>query len=98
MASALDSNAIDETFSINCPGYHIVNGEKIRCWKSGGHGQQNLFEVAQNSCNPAFMAMAQAMGVETFYEYIYAFGFGSSTGKMCIRDRFLGRSLTAWRS
>ena len=26
------------------------------------------------------MAMAQAMGVETFYEYIYAFGFGSSTG------------------
>ncbi len=80
LASALDSNAIDETFSINCPGYHIVNGEKIRCWKSGGHGQQNLFEVAQNSCNPAFMAMAQAMGVETFYEYIYAFGFGSSTG------------------
>lgn len=62
------------------PGYHIVNGERIRCWKSGGHGQQNLFEVAQNSCNPAFMAMAQAMGVETFYEYIYAFGFGSSTG------------------
>lgn len=80
LASALDSHAIDENFSIHCPGYHIVNGERIRCWKSGGHGQQNLFEVAQNSCNPAFMAMAQAMGVETFYEYIYAFGFGSSTG------------------
>lgn len=80
LASALDSHAIDENFSTHCPGYHIVNGERIRCWKSGGHGQQNLFEVAQNSCNPAFMAMAQAMGVETFYEYIYAFGFGSSTG------------------
>lgn len=80
LASALDSHAIDENFSIHCPGYHIVNGERIRCWKSGGHGQQNLFQVAQNSCNPAFMAMAQAMGVETFYEYIYAFGFGSSTG------------------
>ena len=80
LASALDSHAIDENFGIYCPGYHIVNGEKIRCWKSSGHGQQNLFEVAQNSCNPAFMAMAQAMGVETFYEYIYAFGFGASTG------------------
>lgn len=80
LASALDSHAIDESFGIYCPGYHIVNGEKIRCWKSGGHGQQTLFQVVQNSCNPAFMAMAQAMGVETFYEYIYAFGFGSSTG------------------
>ena len=80
LAAALDSGAIDETFSINCPGYHVVNGEKIRCWKSGGHGAQNLYQVAQNSCNPAFMAMAQAMGVETFYDYIYAFGLGSSTG------------------
>ncbi|MBE5785805.1 MAG: PASTA domain-containing protein [Clostridiales bacterium] len=80
LAAALDSGAIDENFSISCPGYHIVNGEKIRCWKSGGHGAQNLYQVAQNSCNPAFMAMAQAMGVNTFYDYIYAFGLGSSTG------------------
>lgn len=80
LAAALDSGAIDETFSISCPGYHIVNGEKIRCWKSGGHGAQNIYQVAQNSCNPAFMAMASAMGVETFYDYIYAFGLGSSTG------------------
>ena len=80
LASALDSKAIDTSFAINCPGFHIVNGERIRCWKAGGHGEQDLYQVAQNSCNPAFMAMAQAMGVETFYEYIYAFGFGASTG------------------
>lgn len=79
LASALDSGAINTNFGIHCPGYHMVNGEKIRCWRSGGHGSQNLQQVVNNSCNPAFMQMAINMGVETFYDYLYAFGLGSST-------------------
>ena len=57
-----------------------MNGEKIKCWKSGGHGHETLKKAVQNSCNPAFMQMALSMGKSTFYDYIYAFGFGSSTG------------------
>jgi stage V sporulation protein D (sporulation-specific penicillin-binding protein) len=34
----------------------------------------------QNSCNPAFMDMSLGLGVERFYEYLEAFGFGSQTG------------------
>lgn len=80
LSAALDSGAVDESFTVDCPGYYVVNGERIKCWKSGGHGHQTLVEAVENSCNPAFMRMALSMGVETFYDYIYSFGFGVSTG------------------
>ena len=28
-----------------------VEGARIKCWKSGGHGTQTILEVVQNSCN-----------------------------------------------
>lgn len=28
-----------------------VDGARIKCWKSGGHGSQTFLEVVQNSCN-----------------------------------------------
>lgn len=81
LAAAIDSGTVTEETTFDCGGsYTLANGEKIKCWKHGGHGQQNLSKAAQNSCNPAFMRMALSMGKSTFYDYIYAFGFGSSTG------------------
>ena len=79
LASVLDSGAVDLSTGYYCPGYHMVNGERIKCWKSGGHGSETLKKAVQNSCNPAFMQMALAMGADTFYDYIYAFGFGTTT-------------------
>lgn len=79
-SAALDSGAMSINSSFDCPGYRIVDGQRIRCWKAGGHGHQDFTEVVQNSCNPAFMDMALKMGTDKFYEYIYNFGFGQKTG------------------
>jgi len=80
-AAALDSGAVTMDTNFNCVGYEIVDGEKIKCWRSGNpHGHQTLTETVENSCNPAFMRMAEFMGTETFYKYIRNFGFGSKTG------------------
>jgi len=79
-ASALDSGVVSLNSSFDCPGYRIVDGQRIKCWKAGGHGHQNFAEAVQNSCNPAFMDMALRMGTEKFYSYIYDFGFGQKTG------------------
>ena len=78
LSAALDSGAVNLSTTFDCPGFKIVNGERIKCWKKS-HGHQMLEEAVRNSCNPAFMTMALAMGKETFYDYIYKFGFGSST-------------------
>ncbi len=79
LSAALDSNSASTSDTVDCPGFYMVGQQKIKCWKSGGHGHQTLTEAVENSCNPAFMRMALSMGVEEFYDYIYAFGFGSVT-------------------
>ncbi len=80
LASALDSHSVSVDTGFSCPGYCYVNGERIKCWKHGGHGSQTLIKAVQNSCNPSFVQMALNMGTETFYDYIYSFGFGATTG------------------
>lgn len=80
-ASALDSGVVSLENTFHCPGYKIVDGERIKCWRSGNpHGTQKLIDAVGNSCNPAFMEMALAMGTDNFYEYIRNFGFGQTTG------------------
>ena len=80
LSAALDSHTVNTGTGFYCDGGCTVNGERIKCWRSGGHGSQTLYKAVQNSCNPSFVKMALGMGTETFYDYIYSFGFGSSTG------------------
>ena len=80
-ASALDSAAIATSETFDCAGTLAVDGQPIKCWRyPRSHGHQDLYEAVQNSCNVAFMKMGLAMGTETFYDYIYKFGFGQQTG------------------
>ena len=80
LAAALDSGTVNDGTSFKCKGYLNVLGQKIKCWRSKGHGSETLAQAVQNSCNPAFMSMALKMGTNTFYEYIYAFGMNDKTG------------------
>lgn len=68
--------------NFNCTGSVYFEGESrpINCWKVTGHGHQTLREALENSCNPAFMALGQAIGSKTSYKYYEAFGFFDRTG------------------
>lgn len=60
-----------------------VDGTTVKCWNNhanGRHSNQTLAEALNNSCNPCFTDMALALGTDTFYEYLSAFGFGRTTG------------------
>ena len=80
LSAAIDSGAAGVETSFCCGGSYKVGSESIHCWRHAGHGSQTLTEAVENSCNCAFMQMALTMGKETLYDYIYAFGFGASTG------------------
>ncbi len=80
LAAALDSGTVNDSVTFNCKGSLNVLGQKIKCWRSRGHGKETLAQAVQNSCNPAFMSMALKMGTDRFYEYIYAFGMNDKTG------------------
>ena len=82
-AIALEENIV-ETNTENeffCSGSYNVSGHTIRCWKyPQSHQGQSLRRALENSCNPAFMQLAERIGVSTFYKYMRAFGLFSSTG------------------
>lgn len=62
------------------PGYVVIDGARIRCWKAGGHGSETFLEVVENSCNPGFVELGMRLGKETLFKYIREFGFGKKTG------------------
>lgn len=80
MAGALEEKVIKTNEGFHDPGHAIILGKRIRCWKAGGHGSQNMVQVAENSCNPGFILMGQRLGMDKFYKYLTGFGFGKKTG------------------
>ncbi len=80
LSAALSENLTNENERFFCPGYRIVAGEKIKCWKTLGHGSQTLVEAVQNSCNCCFMDLGLRLGKERLYKYLRAFGIGSKSG------------------
>ena len=87
IASALEENLTTEDERFFDPGYRIVDGQKIKCWRTIGHGSQSLVEGLMNSCNSVFMDLALRMGTETFYKYLQNFGISNPT-----KIDFLGES------
>ncbi len=77
-AIGIENKAIKHSYY--CGGSKMVDGQKIRCWRSIGHGSQNFEQGIQNSCNCVFMDIALTVGVDTMYDYFAKFGLGRKTG------------------
>lgn len=80
MATTLEEKTASLDSGFYCGGACSVDGERIKCWKSIGHGSQNLTDGLCNSCNCVFVDLALRLGKDKFYEYLYKYGFGSTTG------------------
>ena len=80
LAAALNEGLTNEDERFYCGGKCVVDGEKIKCWKSVGHGSLNLTEAFKNSCNCVFVNLALRLGVNKYYEYLKLFGIGEKTG------------------
>lgn len=81
MSSAVEEKIIDiyNDHFYDSGSVHI-NGTRIGCWKSSGHGDQTYLQVLENSCNPGFVKLGQLLGKETLFSYFDLFGFGEKTG------------------
>ena len=81
LAASIEEKTVDllnDTFTDS--GSITVDGARIKCWKSGGHGTQTYLQVVQNSCNPGFVSLGNKLGKEKLFKYINDFGFGKKTG------------------
>ena len=79
-AAALDAGVIVPNSSFNCPGSYAVADRTYTCYNHKAHGIQAVGQAVNNSCNIAFIQIAQRLGAEDFYEYYNGFGFREKTG------------------
>lgn len=81
LAAALQEGKVNlDKEHFHDPGYVVVGGARLKCWKRGGHGDETFLQVVQNSCNPGFVELGQRLGKEKLFKYIKDFGFGQKTG------------------
>ncbi|MGV8145127.1 MAG: penicillin-binding transpeptidase domain-containing protein [Alkaliphilus sp.] len=79
-AIALELNKVHSNSQFYCTGSIQVVDRRIRCWRHyNPHGNQTLTEAVQNSCNPVFVDLGMRIGVDSFYDYLDAFGFADRT-------------------
>ena len=70
-------DSMTNDYPIKVPGWP----KPIYCWRRGReHGSETFREAVYNSCNPAFVKVAQSLGLNRFYSYVKAFGFTDKTG------------------
>ncbi len=89
--AALETGITDtlSTFAA-CVGSLQVGDVVFRCNNRSGHGELNLLEALETSCNTYFHHLAQLMGIEIWREYAEKFGLGQPTGLEFEPEEFAG--------
>ena len=77
-AAALESGIISD-FTYTCTGSINVNGQVFNCHKWGGHGEIDMYQAMELSCNPYFIALSEYVDSRLFIETAEALGFGQET-------------------
>lgn len=79
-AMALEERREQIPTTVYCQGYLTFPGATIHCHKVQGHGSLTFAQGLQQSCNVWFMTLGQAIGVDTYQQYVKAFGYKEKTG------------------
>ena len=79
-SAALETKKINPNTRFVCQGSYRLGRAKFDCWKSEGHGSQNVIEGLMNSCNVFFYNTGRAAGVDAIETYAKLFGLGLPTG------------------
>src|SRR5690606_32302150 len=63
LSAALEEGVVNlENDRFYDPGYTMVEGARLRCWKREGHKDETFLQVVENSCNPGFIELGQRVG------------------------------------
>ncbi len=100
IAGALDGMA---NRRISCNGYVTYGNAKVGCWlwntKGGSHGNQNLSEAIQHSCNPYFNILANSIGWQKMVDGCQMVNIGKRTGiELPNEDPGILPGSRAWRA
>ena len=92
----LEEKTADPNLSVYCPGYYLINKQRLNCWRKEGHGHMNLHKAIVESCDVYFYKLSLKLGVDGLYTYLKKFGLGEKTGITLPEKRGVNPSKT-WK-
>ncbi len=79
MAGLFLSAGVDPEEEVYCSGSHTYGNNTFECWRAGGHGNMNLSEALEQSCDVYFYVKGEEMGINNISDYAFQSGFGNLT-------------------
>lgn len=76
--AGLETGAIDDSYSVNCPGGASFYGSYHKCWHV--HGTISLHRAIVQSCDTYFYNVGNRLGIDRIAEYADMVGYGHKTG------------------
>ncbi len=95
-AMSYEENIVNTDEKFSCPGYYIVNGQRIKCHYHKGHGMLTFARGLQQSCNPVLMQMGLRLGSENYYKYFSELGYFEKTGIDASGEEYTKEGVTFW--
>nr|HPN85329.1 penicillin-binding transpeptidase domain-containing protein [Victivallales bacterium] len=80
IALAMLRSGISPEHKSYCPGYFQVGNQRVRCWRTSGHGELDMREAIAQSCNVFFMEGAKEIGFDRIKALVSEAGIGKKTG------------------
>jgi len=80
--AALDTGATNLERKSVCHGFFILPNttHRYRDWKPEGHGEVNIHDALEQSCDVYFYEISNDIGIDRMHDYLDRFGLGSETG------------------
>jgi penicillin-binding protein 2 len=80
--AALEVGATNLTRRSVCIGYYSLPGSthRYRDWRPEGHGEVDLHDAIQQSCDVYFYEISRDIGIDNMHYYLDQFGLGTETG------------------
>jgi len=80
--AALETGATNLTRKNLCIGYFILPNQthRYRDWKPQGHGEMDLHDAIEQSCDVYFYDMSIKLGIDNMHYYLDQFGLGQPSG------------------
>jgi len=78
--AALQEKVITPKTSYFCRGFLKFGRRNYHCHSRGGHGDVNVYQALEKSCDIYFYRLGMALGIDRIAKYADALGFGHRTG------------------
>lgn len=77
--AALEEGVVTPDTIVYCDGSIQIGDAVINC-ATGPHGSITVSDAIAHSCNPGLVQIIETLNPDVFYQYVYNFGLGETTG------------------